>query len=113
MAGHHVYGIPPEQVIGSSIKTKFEMRDGKPVLIRLPELNFMDDKEGKPSGISQYIGRRPIAAFGNPAGDLQICNGPLAARDQALVLSCTTLMAGASGNTTAMRRRVLPVWTGH
>ena len=67
-----VYGIPPEQVIGSSIKTRFESPDGKPVLVRLPELNFMDDKEGKPVGINQHIGRRPIAAFGNSDGDLQM-----------------------------------------
>ena len=57
-----VYGIPPEQVIGSSIKTKYEMRDGKPVLVRLPELNFWDDKEGKPIAINRQIGRRPIAS---------------------------------------------------
>jgi phosphoserine phosphatase len=67
-----VYGIPTEQVIGSSIKTKYEMHDGKPVLIRLPELDFLDDKEGKPVAINQYIGRRPIAAFGNSDGDLQM-----------------------------------------
>jgi phosphoserine phosphatase len=67
-----VYGIPPEQVIGSSIKTKFELRDGKPVLVRLPKINFIDDKEGKPVGINQHIGRRPIAAFGNSDGDLQM-----------------------------------------
>jgi hypothetical protein len=67
-----VYGIPPEQVVGSSIKTKFEMRGGNPVLVRLPELNFLDDKEGKPVGIQQHIGRRPIAAFGNSDGDLQM-----------------------------------------
>jgi phosphoglycolate phosphatase-like HAD superfamily hydrolase len=67
-----VYGIPPEEVVGSSIKTKFEMRDGKPVLVRLPELNFIDDKEGKPVGIQQHIGRRPIAAFGNSDGDRQM-----------------------------------------
>jgi hypothetical protein len=67
-----VYGIPPEQVVGSSIKTKFEMRDSKPVLVRLPELNFIDDKAGKPVGIHQHIGRRPIAAFGNSDGDLQM-----------------------------------------
>ena len=66
------YGIPPEQVVGSSIKTKFEMRDGKPVLVRLPELNFNDDKGGKPVGINQHIGRRPIAAFGNSDSDLQM-----------------------------------------
>ena len=67
-----VYGIPPEQVVGSSIKTKFEMRDGKPVLVRLPELNFNDDKADKPVGINQHIGRRPIAAFGNSGGDQQM-----------------------------------------
>ena len=67
-----VYGIPPEQVIGSSIKTKFELRDGKPVLMRLPEINFINDKAGKPVGINQHIGRRPIAAFGNSDGDLQM-----------------------------------------
>ena len=67
-----VYGIPPEQVVGSSIKTKFELRDGKPVLVRLPELNFIDDNVGKPVGIHQHIGRRPIAAFGNSDGDLQM-----------------------------------------
>jgi phosphoglycolate phosphatase-like HAD superfamily hydrolase len=66
------YGIPPEQVIGSSIKTKFEMRDGRPVLVRLPEINFIDDKAGKPVGIQMHIGRRPIAAFGNSDGDLQM-----------------------------------------
>ena len=67
-----VYGIPPEQVIGSSIKTNFELRDGKPVLVRLPELNFIDDKAGKSVGINQHIGRRPIAAFGNSDGDLEM-----------------------------------------
>jgi len=67
-----VYGIPPEQVIGSSIKTKFEGRDGKPVLVRLPEINFVDDKASKPVGINEHIGRRPIAAFGNSDGDLQM-----------------------------------------
>ncbi len=67
-----VYGIPPEQVIGSSIKTRFELRDGKPVIVRLPELLFFDDKEGKPAAIQHYIGRRPIAAFGNSDGDLQM-----------------------------------------
>jgi phosphoglycolate phosphatase-like HAD superfamily hydrolase len=67
-----VYGIPPEQVVGSSIKTKFEMRKDGPVLVRLPELNFNDDKEGKPIGINAHIGRRPIAAFGNSDGDQQM-----------------------------------------
>jgi phosphoserine phosphatase len=67
-----VYGVPPEQVIGSSIKTRFEMQDGRPLLFRLPEINFIDDKVGKPIGINQYIGRRPIAAFGNSDGDLEM-----------------------------------------
>ena len=67
-----VYGIPPEQVVGSSIKTKFEMHDGQPVLMRLPEIDFIDDKDGKPVGINSHIGRRPIAAFGNSDGDLQM-----------------------------------------
>jgi phosphoserine phosphatase len=67
-----VYGIPPEQVVGSSIVTEFEMRDGKPVLVRMPKINFIDDKAGKPVGINQHIGRRPIAAFGNSDGDLQM-----------------------------------------
>jgi hypothetical protein len=67
-----VYGVPPEQVIGSSIKTKFELRDGQPVLMRLPQMDFIDDKAGKPVGINSHIGRRPIAAFGNSDGDLQM-----------------------------------------
>ncbi|MGB5177452.1 MAG: HAD family hydrolase, partial [Gammaproteobacteria bacterium] len=67
-----VYGVPPEQVIGSSIKVKYELREGTPVLVRLPELDFFDDKEGKPVAIHQQIGRRPIAAFGNSDGDLQM-----------------------------------------
>ncbi len=66
------YGIPPEQVVGSTIKTKFEMRDGKPVIMRLPEVDFIDDKEGKPVAINKFIGRRPIFAFGNSDGDLQM-----------------------------------------
>ena len=66
------YGIPPEQVIGSSIVTKFEIRAGIPVLTRLPQLNFVDDSVGKPVAINMHIGRRPIAAFGNSDGDLQM-----------------------------------------
>ncbi len=81
-----VYGIPPEQVVGSSIKTKFEMRDGKPVLVRLPEINFIDDKEGKPVGINQHIGRRPIAAFGNSDGDLQMLQWTAAGEGKRLML---------------------------
>lgn len=67
-----VYGVPPEQVVGSSIKTKYEMVNGMPELMRLPEINFIDDKDGKPVGINQYIGRRPISAFGNSDGDQQM-----------------------------------------
>jgi hypothetical protein len=66
------YGVPPEQVIGSTIKTKFEMRHGKPVLMRLPEIDFIDDKAGKPVSIHKFIGRRPILAFGNSDGDQQM-----------------------------------------
>ncbi len=64
-----IYGIPPDQVVGSSIVTKYEIRDGRPVLVRQPKLNFYDDKEDKPVGINVFIGRRPIAAFGNSDGD--------------------------------------------
>jgi phosphoglycolate phosphatase-like HAD superfamily hydrolase len=67
-----VYGIPPEQVVGSSGKLKYELRDGRPVLVKLPEINFIDDKAGKPVGIQEYIGRRPICAFGNSDGDQQM-----------------------------------------
>jgi hypothetical protein len=67
-----VYGISPEQVVGSSGKTKFDMSSGQPVLMRLPEVNFIDDGPGEPIGINQHIGRRPIAAFGNSDGDLQM-----------------------------------------
>ena len=67
-----VYGIPPENVVGSSAKVKFELRDGKPALMRLPEINFINDGPGKPVGINEHIGRRPIAAFGNSDGDLQM-----------------------------------------
>ena len=67
-----VYGIPAENVIGSSIKTKYEVRDGKPVIIRLPEIDFIDDKAGKPVGINRFIGRQPIAAFGNSDGDFEM-----------------------------------------
>ncbi len=67
-----VYGIPPEQVVGSTGKLEFELRDGGPVLLKLPEIQFVDDKAGKPVGIQMNIGRRPIAAFGNSDGDLQM-----------------------------------------
>jgi phosphoserine phosphatase len=67
-----VYGIPPEQVIGSSIKTRFAIREGAAVLERLPEVNVVDDKAGKPVGIHQAIGRRPVIAVGNSDGDLEM-----------------------------------------
>ena len=77
-----VYGVPPEQVVGSSIKTRFEMRDGRPVLFRLPQVNFVDDKAGKPVGINEHIGRRPIAAFGNSDGDLEMLQWTTLAGDR-------------------------------
>lgn len=67
-----VYGIPPEQVVGSRGKLKFEMRDGKPVLVKEPQIDLVDDKAGKPVGIQQVIGRRPLVAFGNSDGDQQM-----------------------------------------
>jgi phosphoserine phosphatase len=66
------YGIPPEQVIGSSIKTRYEVRDGRPTLVRLPEIDFVNDKAGKPVGIHRFIGKRPIAVFGNSDGDFEM-----------------------------------------
>lgn len=67
-----LYGVPPEQVIGSGIKAKYEVRAGRPVIVRLPEIDFIDDKSGKPVGIHKFIGRRPIAAFGNSDGDVEM-----------------------------------------
>ena len=81
-----VYGVPPEQVIGTSIRTKFELRDGKPVLVRLPEINFIDDGEGKPVGIQMHIGRRPLAAFGNADGDQQMLQWTAAGPGRRLML---------------------------
>jgi hypothetical protein len=78
-----VFGIPPEQVVGSSIKTRFEMRDGRPTLFRLPQINFIDDKTGKPVGINEHIGRRPIAAFGNSDGDLEMLQWTTMSGDRA------------------------------
>lgn len=68
----NVYGIPPEQVVGSSIKVEYQWRDGQPALVRLPAINLIDDKAGKPVGIHQQIGRRPIMAFGNSDGDFEM-----------------------------------------
>ena len=67
-----LYGVPAEQVVGSSIKTKYEVRNGTPVIVRLPEIDFIDDKAGKPVGINKFIGKRPIAAFGNSDGDFEM-----------------------------------------
>jgi phosphoserine phosphatase len=72
VVAEELYGVPPEQVIGSSIKTKYEVRDGKPVIVRLPEVDFIDDKAGKPVGIQKFIGKRPVAAFGNSDGDFEM-----------------------------------------
>ena len=66
------YGVPPQQVVGSSVKTKYEMRNGKPAIVRLPQIDFIDDKAGKPVGIHKFIGKRPIAAFGNSDGDFEM-----------------------------------------
>jgi phosphoglycolate phosphatase-like HAD superfamily hydrolase len=85
-AAEELYGIPPEQVIGSSGKTKFELRDGTPVLVRLPELEFFDDKEAKPAAIQKFIGRRPIAAFGNSDGDQQMLQWTAAGSGRRLML---------------------------
>jgi haloacid dehalogenase-like hydrolase len=84
-----VYGIPPEQLVGSSVRTKFEMRNGQPVLVRLPEVNFNDDKGGKPVGINEHIGRRPVMTFGNSDGDremLEYTQGGSGARFELVVL---------------------------
>jgi len=67
-----VYGVPPEQVVGSSIVTRYENASGKPALVRQPKVNFIDDKAGKPVGIQQHIGRRPVLAFGNSDGDFEM-----------------------------------------
>ncbi|MEN0110904.1 MAG: HAD family hydrolase [Planctomycetota bacterium] len=66
------YGIPPEQVVGSSVALRYDVRDGRPVIARLPEIGFIDDKAGKPVGIHQHIGRRPILAVGNSDGDFEM-----------------------------------------
>jgi hypothetical protein len=67
-----VYGIPPEQVVGSTCKLKYELRDGRPCIIRSGEVQFVDDRAGKPVGIHEFIGKRPLAAFGNSDGDLEM-----------------------------------------
>jgi phosphoserine phosphatase len=81
-----VYGIPPEQVIGSSIRTEFEMRTEGPVIKRVPEIDFINDKAGKPVAINKFVGRRPIAAFGNSDGDLQMLQWTAAGDGARLIL---------------------------
>jgi hypothetical protein len=81
-----VYGIPPEQVVGSMGKLEFQMQDGKPVLMRLPQADHIDDGPGKPVGIQKFIGRRPIAAFGNSDGDLQMLQYTAAGSGRRLML---------------------------
>jgi phosphoserine phosphatase len=81
-----IYGIPPERVVGSSIKTKYDVRNGQPVLMRLPELNFIDDKDGKPAGIQQHIGRRPLMAVGNSDGDYEMLEWTSAGKGPRLAL---------------------------
>jgi hypothetical protein len=72
--------------VGSSIKTKFEIRNNKPILLRLPEIDFIDDKEGKPVAINKFIGRRPVLAFGNSDGDLQMIQYTAAGASSRLIL---------------------------
>jgi len=83
---NRVYGVPPEQVIGSAIKLKYELRDGEPIVMRLPEVDFIDDHAGKPVGIQKTIGRRPIAAFGNSDGDYEMLRWTTAAKGTRLGL---------------------------
>ncbi len=66
------YGIPPQQVVGSSVVAEFQVKDGKPALVRMPKIDFINDKAGKPVGIYEHIGRRPILAFGNSDSDMQM-----------------------------------------
>jgi hypothetical protein len=81
-----VYGVPPERVVGSSLRSEFQIKDGEPVLIRMPVLNFVNDKAGKPVGIYEHIGRRPILAFGNSDSDMQMIQYTLAGEGRRLGL---------------------------
>ena len=81
-----VYGIPPEQIVGSRLKTRLVDRDGKPVLLRLPEYEFFNNAENKPISIRQFIGQRPLAAFGNSDGDLQMLRWTTAGKGKRLAV---------------------------
>ena len=81
-----VYGVPPEQVVGSSIKTEFKVENGRAELMRLPAINFINDGAGKPVGINAHIGRQPIAAFGNSDGDFQMLQWATMSGDRRLGL---------------------------
>jgi phosphoserine phosphatase len=80
------YGIPPEQVVGSSVVTEFQIKDGKPALVRMPKIDFINDKAGKPVGIYEHIGRRPILAFGNSDSDMQMIEYTMAGEGRRLGL---------------------------
>jgi hypothetical protein len=80
------YGIPPEQVVGSSVVAEFQMKNGKPVLVRMPKIGFINDKAGKPVGIYEHIGRRPILAFGNSDSDMQMIEYAMAGEGHRLGL---------------------------
>jgi len=91
-----VYGIPAEQVIGSSIVTRYVVQDGEPALLREAELHFFNDKEGKPVAINTHIGRRPIAAFGNSDGDFAMLEWVTRAPVRASACSSITTTQSAS-----------------
>ena len=99
-----VYGIPPEQVVGSVGETKLEMRNGKPVLVKLPKINLVDDKAGKPVGINRFIGRRPVLAFGNSDGDQQMLQWTAAGDGLGSWAWSTTPTASGNGRTTGSPR---------
>ena len=80
------YGIPPEQVVGSSVVAEFQVKDGKPALVRMPKIDFINDKAGKPVGIYEHIGRRPILAFGNSDSDMQMIEYTMAGEGRRLGL---------------------------
>jgi phosphoserine phosphatase len=106
-----VYGIPPEQVVGSSVKTQFEIKDGKPVLMRLAKVDFIDDKAGKPVGINAHIGRRPVAAFGNSDGDIQMLQWATAFRLLVHHTDAEREWAYDKGAENALKEAVKAGWT--